>query len=74
MYANTAQKKKHCSQANSLCQTRTDTCAHLVCIFMRSASENRSSAEQAGLDMNEDHLATNISIYHPIKMHHIVHL
>lgn len=39
-----------------------------------SAFENRTSAEQAALDMTEDHVSPNISMHHSIKMHHIVHL
>jgi len=62
--------KKHCSQANSLCQMRC-TGAFGVYFHEASAFENRTSAEQAALDMNEDHVSTDVSIYHPIKMHHI---
>lgn len=49
-------------------------CTFAVYFHEASAFENMTSAEQAALDMNEDHVSTNISIYHSIKMHHIVHL
>lgn len=47
---------------------------HFLWVFSSWAFENRTSAEQAALDTNKDHVSTNISIYYPIKMHHFVHL
>lgn len=42
-------------------------CTFGVYFHEASALENRTSAEQAALDMNEDHVSTNISIYHTLK-------
>lgn len=39
-----------------------------------SASDNRTSAEQAAFDMDMDHVSTSISFYCPNNMDHIVHL
>lgn len=47
---------------------------HFLWVFSSSAFEDRTPAEQAALDTKKDRVSTNISIYYPIKMHHIVHL
>lgn len=42
------------------------SCMCTFCVYFHEASafENRTSAEQAVLDMSEDHVSINISIYH----------